>query len=60
MNTQGHRQQAYPVETSANGNQDFFNFELWATEVRRQMIASLQKKGAEREARTNEKKLKEI
>jgi hypothetical protein len=58
MNTQAQKQQAYPVEISANSNQDFFNFELWANEVRRQMIASLQKKSAEREARSNGKKLK--
>lgn len=32
------------VAASASGGKDSFNFELWALEVRRQMLASLQKK----------------
>jgi hypothetical protein len=56
MNTKLNTQLAEPVETSASANRDYFNFELWASEVRRQMLASLQKKGSEREAISNRKK----
>lgn len=34
------------------------NFDLWASEVRRQMIESLHKKGLQREAKNQQKKRK--
>jgi hypothetical protein len=55
MNTQLNQQQEKVIDTSAIGNRDCFNFELWASEVRRQMLASLQKKDSEREARIGRK-----
>jgi hypothetical protein len=56
MNTELNKQQDKLVETSVNSNREYFNFELWATEVRRQMLALLEKKGSEREAKSNRKK----
>ncbi|MEW6492187.1 MAG: hypothetical protein AB1589_06690 [Cyanobacteriota bacterium] len=38
------RQKNNIIAVSASGGNDSFNFELWASEVRRQMLASLQKK----------------
>ena len=38
------RQKNKSIAVSASGGNDSFNFELWALEVRRQMLASLQKK----------------
>jgi hypothetical protein len=56
MNTELNKQQDKLVETSVNSNREYFNFELWATEVRRQMLALLEKKGSEREGKSNRKK----
>jgi hypothetical protein len=56
MNTELNKQQDKLVETSVNSNREYLNFELWATEVRRQMLALLEKKGSEREAKSNRKK----
>jgi hypothetical protein len=56
MNTELNKQQDKLVETSVSSNREYFNFELWATEVRRQMLALLEKKGSEREAKSNRKK----
>ncbi len=56
MNTELNKQQDKLVETSLSSNREYFNFELWATEVRRQMLALLEKKGSEREAKSNRKK----
>jgi hypothetical protein len=56
MNTELNKQQDKLVETSVSSNREYLNFELWATEVRRQMLALLEKKGSEREAKSNRKK----
>ena len=40
----GNRQQGKPVEGSIIAGTEAFNFDLWASEVKRQMIASLQKR----------------
>lgn len=56
MNTKLNHQQASSFETLASENWDCFNFEQWSTEVKRQMLASLQKKGAERDAKSSSKK----
>jgi hypothetical protein len=49
MNSKLNQQYDHSAETSANGNSDYFNFDLWASEVRRQMLALLQKKGSPKE-----------
>ena len=56
MNTELNKQQDKLVETSVSSNREYLNFERWATEVRRQMLALLEKKGSEREAKSNRKK----
>lgn len=58
MNKQFDKQQAQSLESISN-DYDYLNFEQWASEVRRQMIESLQKKGTQREAKNQEKKLKQ-
>ena len=45
------------LETSFNESIDRFNFDVWASAVKRQMIASLQKRGSERELKVSRKKL---
>ncbi len=52
------QQQNQLFEASFQDNSDSFNFELWASAVRHRMIASLQKKANEREARSNGKAMK--
>lgn len=42
----GNRQQGKPAEGSIIAGTEAFNFELWASEVKRQMIASLQKRAS--------------
>lgn len=59
MNKQLDKYQHQSLAPSVNDNIDYFNFELWASEVRRQMLDSLQKKGAQREAKNQAKKLKQ-
>lgn len=59
MKTQLDKYQPQSFEASVSENSDYFNFELWASEVRRQMLDSLQKKDAQREAKNQEKKLKQ-
>ena len=59
MKTQLDKYQPQSLEASVSENSDYFNFELWASEVRRQMLDSLQKKDAHREAKNQEKKLKQ-
>lgn len=56
MNTKFNQQPAQSFQTLTNENWDYFNFELWAVEVKRQMLESLQKRGAERDAKSNSKK----
>jgi len=59
MNTQLKKQQTSDHDETAIGDQnDYFNFEQWAVEVRRQMMESLQKKGLQREAKNQQKKRK--
>lgn len=60
MNTQLEKHQTPNQESkTAIGEQNhYFNFERWASEVRRQMIESLQKKGMQREAKNQQKKRK--
>jgi hypothetical protein len=58
MNKQLDKQQAQSFESASN-DYDYSNFEQWASEVRRQMLDSLQKKGVQREAKNQEKKLKQ-
>lgn len=54
MNTQLKKHQASSFEAeTASDNSDF---ERWASEVRRQMLDSLQKKGVQREAKKSAKK----
>lgn len=45
-----------PVEALLSLKDDRFNFELWAIEVRRQMLASLQKKAVKGERKFGRKK----
>ena len=56
MNTKLNQQQAQSLETLTAEKWDYFNFEQWAVEVKRQMLASLQKRGAQRDAKSNSKK----
>lgn len=56
MNTKLNQQPAQSFETLTSENWDYFNFEQWSIEVRRQMLASLQKKGAERDVKSSSKK----
>ncbi|MEO8893537.1 MAG: hypothetical protein ABI417_18780 [Coleofasciculaceae cyanobacterium] len=60
MNTQLKTHQTPHLESKIEvGEQnEYFNFELWASEVRRQMIESLQKKGIQRETKNQQKKRK--
>lgn len=58
MNKQLAKPQAQLFESVSN-NHDCLNFEQWASEVRKQMLDSLQKKGIQREAKNQEKKLKQ-
>lgn len=60
MNTQleKHQPPELESETAIGEQNDYFNFELWASEVRRQMIESLQKKGIQREVKNQQKKRK--
>jgi hypothetical protein len=45
MNTElSNQQRDQPFEALVSSNSGNFNFELWAREVRRQMVATLQKK----------------
>jgi hypothetical protein len=60
MNTQLNKQHVRAFEALTNGNKDCFNFDLWASEVRRQMIALLQKKNSEREGKSSRKKMKNL
>lgn len=61
MNTQLEKHQATSdeTETAISDQIDYINFERWASEVRRQMLDSLQKKGIQREAKNQQKKLKQ-
>ncbi len=58
MNTQLEKHQAssFETETAMGGASDYSDFERWASEVRRQMLDSLQKKGVQREAKKSAKK----
>lgn len=60
MNTKLRKHQTpyFESETAMGDQDDYFNFERWASEVRRQMIESLQKKGLQREAKNQQKKRK--
>lgn len=60
MNThlEKHQAQSFETETAISDQRDYFNFELWASEVKRQMIESLQKKGVQREVKNQQKKRK--
>jgi hypothetical protein len=60
MNTQLKTHQTPHLEskTEVGEQNEYFNFELWASEVRRQMIESLQKKGIQRETKNQQKKRK--
>lgn len=56
MNAQRqNQQQNKPVENAQSNNSSSLNFELWAIEVKRQMVASLQKRQNEREAQLKRK-----
>lgn len=55
MNKQLDRQQTQFLEV--NNQLNYLNFEQWASEVRRQMIESLQRKGVQRESKNQEKKI---
>lgn len=61
MNSQleKHSTPYFETETAISDQSNYFNFELWASEVRRQMLDSLQKKGLQREAKNQQKKGKE-
>jgi hypothetical protein len=41
------KQQDKNIAVSTNGQISDFNFDLWATAVKRQMIASLRRRGAQ-------------
>ncbi len=60
MNTElSNQQREQPFEALVSSNSGNFNFELWAREVRRQMVASLEKravKGTRKEAERYAKK----
>jgi hypothetical protein len=58
MNTQLAKNQtlSFETETAISSQRDYLNFERWASEVRRQMLDSLQKKGTQREAKKSAKK----
>lgn len=45
-----------PVEALLSLNDDRFNFEVWASEVRHQMLASLQKRAVKGERKFGQKK----
>jgi hypothetical protein len=45
-----------PVEAFLSVNSDRFNFDLWASEVRRQMLASLQKRAVKGKGKFVKKK----
>jgi hypothetical protein len=55
MNNSIKQQPSNCLDTSFNDSLDRFNFDVWASAVRRQMVASLQKRGSERESRVNRK-----
>lgn len=52
------QQQNNIVRASFSANTNSFDFDLWATQVRRQMIAVLQKRYSEKEAKSNGKDAK--
>jgi hypothetical protein len=57
MNLQLQNQQKdKPVEGLFSLNSDRFNFDLWASEVRRQMLASLQKRAVKEKGKFVKKK----
>lgn len=45
MKTQAEKQHGKATESASNGQSEF-NFELWAKQVRPQLLASVQKRGA--------------
>lgn len=59
MNTQlKNQQQNETIKSQSSSDSNSLNFDLWAIEVKRQMITALQKKQTEREVQVNRKKAK--
>jgi plasmid rolling circle replication initiator protein Rep len=52
------QQQNNTVRASLSANNNSFDFELWANQVRRQMIAVLQRRYSEKEVKSNGKEAK--
>lgn len=51
MNIKSSQQQSHIFETSFSANSNEFNFEEWASEVKKQMIASLEKRIIKRQTK---------
>ena len=51
MNIKSSQQQSHILETFFSANSNDFGFEKWASEVKKQMIASLEKKTTKRRVR---------
>lgn len=51
MNIKSNQQQSQVFETFSSANSNNFNFEEWASEVKKQMIASLEKRTTKRQVR---------
>ena len=51
MNIKSNQQQSQAFETFSSANSNNFNFEEWASEVKKQMIASLEKRTTKRQVR---------
>lgn len=59
MNTQlKNQQQNETIKSQSSSDSNSLNFDLWAGEVKRQMIIALQKKQTKREVQANRKKAK--